>query len=55
MKEYKVLVSEVLQRKVKVKADSEKEAKDKVKNMYFDEEIILNSDDLYDFNIEVLD
>ena len=55
MKEYKVLVSELLQRKVKVKVDSEKEAKDKVKNMYFDEEIILNSDDLYDFNIEVLD
>lgn len=55
MKEYKVLVSELLQRKVKVKADSEKEAKDKVKNMYFDEKIILNSDDLYDFNVEVLD
>ena len=55
MKEYKVLVSEVLQRQVKVKADSEKEAKDKVKDMYFDEKIILNDDDLYDYNIEVLD
>lgn len=55
MKEYEVLVSELLQRKVKVKADSEKEAKDKVKDMYFNEEIILNDDDLYDYNIEVLD
>lgn len=55
MKEYEVLVSELLQRKIKLKADNEKEAKDKVKDMYFNEEIILNSDDLYDFNVEVLD
>ena len=55
MKEYEVLVSELLQRKVKIKADSEKEAKDKVKDIYFDEEIILNHDDLYDFNCEIVD
>lgn len=37
MKEYEVLVTETLQRKVKVKASNEKEAKNKVLKMYDDE------------------
>lgn len=37
MKEFEVIITETLQRKVKVKASNEEEAKNKVLKMYDDE------------------
>lgn len=54
MKEFEVLITEILQRKVKVKASNEEEAKNKVLKMYDDEKIILGSEDFWDYSIEVL-
>lgn len=54
MKNYVVEVNEILSRNVTVKATSEEEAKDKVLQMYADEEIVLDYDDFTDYNIEVV-
>ena len=54
MKEFEVIITETLQRKVKVKASTEIEAKNKVFKMYDDEKIILRSEDFWDYSIEVL-
>lgn len=54
MKKYEVEVNEVLSRNVTVKATSEEEAKNKVLQMYADEEIVLDYNDFMDYNIEVL-
>lgn len=54
MKEFEVIITETLQRKVKVKASTEREAKNKVFKMYDDGEIILGSEDFLDYSIEVV-
>ena len=45
MKDFKIEIRETLSREISVKADSYGEALEKVKNDYFDEEIVLYGDD----------
>lgn len=45
MNEFEVIITETLQRKVKVKASDETEAKIKVFDMYDNEEIVLGDND----------
>ena len=45
MKNFKIEVRETLAREIDVKADSFEEALEKIKNDYFDEEIVLYADD----------
>lgn len=45
MKDFKIEIRETLAREISVKADSYEEALEKVKNDYFDEEIVLYGDD----------
>ena len=45
MKEYKIEITEVLQRQVVVKADSELEAIIKVEDLYHDSQIVLDASD----------
>lgn len=54
MKEFEVIITETLQRKVKIKAFNEVDAKIKVFDMYDNEEIILGDNDFWDYSIEVL-
>ena len=54
MKEFEVIITETLQRKVKVKASNETEAKIKVFDMYDNEEIVLGDNDFWDYSIEVV-
>lgn len=54
MKEFEVLITETLQRKVKVKASNEIEAKIKVLDMYVNEEIVLGDNDFWDYSIKVV-
>lgn len=54
MKEFEVLITETLQRKVKVKASNETEAKIKVFDMYDNAGIVLGDNDFLDYSIEVL-
>ena len=42
---YKVNVEELLSRTVEVEADSENEAEDKVREMYMNEDIVLDASD----------
>ena len=53
MKEYQVEVEEVLQRVIKVKANSEDEAIDIITRRYKDEEIVLDSEDFMDYDIHI--
>ena len=55
MKTYKVQITETLQRTVEVEATDEDAAVDAVNNQYRDEEIILDSDDANDVEIEVVE
>lgn len=54
MKEFEVIITETLQRKVKIKAFNEEDAKIKVFDMYDNEEIVLGDNDFWDYSIEVL-
>ncbi len=54
MKEFEVIITETLQRKVKIKAFNEEDAKIKVSDMYDNEEIVLGDNDFWDYSIEVL-
>lgn len=54
MKEFEVIITETLQRKVKVKAFNGADAKIKVLDMYDNEEIILGDNDFWDYSIEVV-
>jgi conserved domain protein len=45
MNEFEVVITETLQRKVKVQASSKREARRKVLDMYHYEEIVLNEKD----------
>lgn len=53
MKEYSVSVQEILEKQIIVKAESEEEAYQKVKEMYDNEEIVLDSQDFFDKKIIV--
>ena len=54
MKKFEVIITETLQRKVKVKASDEKSARAKVFDMYDNEEVVLTDNDFYDYSIEVV-
>lgn len=54
MEEFEVLVTEILQRKVKVQASNKREARRKVLDMYHYEEIVLNEKDFSDYSVEAL-
>nr|DAF63623.1 MAG TPA: DpnD/PcfM-like protein [Podoviridae sp. ctz6O13] len=55
MKKYEILVIETLQKKVMVEASSSEEAKQKVKDLYYDEEIVLSENDFLEVIFEVVD
>ena len=52
MNKYSIEIEEVLQRNVKVEAETEEEAIKKVKEMYNNEEIILDYNDLESIKIK---
>lgn len=52
MKEFEVLITETLQRKIKVQASDFKDAQNKVRELYLREEIVLSADDFVDYRIE---
>lgn len=54
MNEFEVVITETLQRKVKVQASSKTEAKIKVFDMYDNAEIVLGDDDFLDYSIKIL-
>ena len=54
MKEFEVIITETLQRNVKVKASNETEAKIKVFDMYDNAEIVLGDNDFWDYSIKVV-
>ena len=53
MKTYAVVITETLQRIITINADNEGDALDKVQEMYDNEEIVLDSSDYQDTEIEV--
>ena len=55
MKEYVVYVTETLGKKVIVKAENSQEAVNKVSDQYYNEEIILTSDDYLGANFETIE
>lgn len=54
MKEFEVLITETLQRKVRVKASNKTDAEIKVFDMYDNEEIVLSDDNFLDYSIKAL-
>ncbi len=54
MNEFEVVITETLQRKVKVQASDFIDAQNKVREKYLQEEIVLNADDFQDYTIEAL-
>lgn len=54
MKEYEVIITETLQRKVKVQASDRTDAKIKAFDMYDNAEIVLGNDDFLNYSIEIL-
>lgn len=54
MKEFEVIITETLQRKVKVQASNSTDAKIKAFDMYDNAEIVLGNDDFLDYSIEVV-
>ena len=55
MKTYRVVVTETLQRIVYIDAKSAEEAKDKAEERYRNEDIVLDSSDYQDTEIEVVE
>ena len=51
---YDVAIEEISSRVIEVEADSLEEAYYKAEAMYYDEEVVLDSNDFADVNIEVL-
>ena len=51
---YDVAIEEVLSRVIEVEADSLEEAYYETERMYYNEEVVLDSNDFADVNIEVL-
>ena len=54
MRCFEVLITETLQKRVKVRATGEKDAKNKISEMYHDGKIVLGAYDFWDYSIEVL-
>lgn len=54
MNKYSVEITETLQRTVEVEAENATEAYQKVNEMYCDENIVLDSNDFIDFDIDVV-
>lgn len=54
MKRYLVRVAETLERLVEVDAEDWSDAREKVKQKYYDEEIVLDSSDYVDTEIEAI-
>lgn len=52
MKEFEVIITETLQKKIKVKAPDFKDAQNKVRAQYLRDEIVLSADDFVDYTIE---
>ena len=50
----KVEITETLQRTVEVKAENGRDAIEKVKDMYRNEDIVLSSEDFIDSNFQVI-
>ena len=55
MKEYTIEITEILQRQIKIKAENYTEAIDKAEEMYRNEEIILDAEDLVDSGVEIIE
>lgn len=55
MNTYKVEITETLQRIVNIEAESENEAHEIISNMYKKEDIVLDSDDLIESLINLVD
>ena len=55
MKTYKVCITEVLDRWVKVDAESSREAEEIVREMYRKEEIVLDYNDFSHYEIETIE
>lgn len=53
MKKYKVKVIETLEKTITVEAESAKQARDKVSDMYYDEKFELDYNDLVSTDFEV--
>ena len=54
MKDFNIEITETLQRQIEVSAKDQDEAIDKVRKMYNDGEIVLDSEDFMDFDIECI-
>ncbi len=55
MKKYKIEVSERLSRIIEVEANTDNEAIEKIRNMYNNEEIVLDIEDFCDNNFEIIE
>lgn len=54
VKQYKVMITEVLSRTIAVEASNWKEAQDKVMDMYYNADVVISSDDHETTEFEVL-
>lgn len=54
MKQYEVEITEVLQRRVRITAESEQDAYSKVKEEYSKQEIVMDSSDFVDCEIVII-
>lgn len=52
MSKYKIEITETLQKLAEIEADSEKEAEQKVRELYKNEEIVLDYNDFKDVNFK---
>lgn len=55
MKEFKVEITETLQRTITVIAKDENAAINEARDLYFDEEVVLDSDDYVDTDFEIVE
>tara|TARA_Y100000389_G_scaffold137432_1_gene134996 strand:+ start:2494 stop:2667 length:174 start_codon:yes stop_codon:yes gene_type:complete len=54
MKNFNIEITETLQRQIEVSAKDQDDAIDQVRKMYSNEEIVLDSEDFMDFDIECI-
>lgn len=54
MKAYKIEITETLQQTIEVEAEDENDALENIKSQYNDGDIVLDSDDFIDVEIEVV-
>lgn len=55
MKKFTVEITETLQRQIEVKAEDRSEAISKVKEIYYNEEVVLDSGDHIDTEFNIID